>query len=479
MEFELERDLIKDYMALRQQNLVAAKELYFAQIMPRLRLSLEKSPEHVKLQQKGFETLVSLMGFSPETTVICTLILRPRKLALVYSSQAEELFNLAIKYLIDQKILNFADIRYSEVDSFDPLDINKKLSGLIARQGSRVFDVTGGTKLMSATAGHLAWEHGYSLCYLDGHWDPKVGAAGLEQASRLRIYTNPSEQQGFEIRGHGIDLYEHGNFVAARKSFEESRNRISDAAFEHLGIALSSCYTSLADLNREQLRIDLDELQKTLGFAGVIRLLQGRLEMSRHSAALLRVADSDRDAMAALFLELATLYMKQERHDFASLLIYRSMEALVEICLRGSFPSFDMSDPDYTIFGEPQLPEKANKLHGGRFRGLPPTVGLEAGFTLLMILGKVKKEAFGQLRDEAMVGKVAGYANKRNRSILAHGTQTLARGDSKALLDGANLLVQALLGARAGEFDQLRKDLRSRELATVMPKQESARAENG
>jgi hypothetical protein len=83
---------------------------------------------------------------------------------------------------------------------------------------TRIFDVTGGTKLMSATAGHLAWEHGYSLCYLDGHWDPKVGAAGLEQASQLRIYTNPSEQQGFEIRRHGIELYAHGHFVAAKKN---------------------------------------------------------------------------------------------------------------------------------------------------------------------------------------------------------------------------------------------------------------------
>src|ERR1700751_3540990 len=196
MPFELEQDLINQYMTLRRDNLVASKELYFAEIMPRLRITLEKSPEHLQLRQKKFETLVSLMGFSVETTVICTLILRPRKLALVYSSQAEELFNLALRYLIDQKILNFADVRYSEVDSFDPADIYNKLSGLMARQGTRIFDVTGGTKLMSATAGHLAWEHGYSLCYLDGHWDPKVGAAGLEQASQLRIYTNPSEQQG-------------------------------------------------------------------------------------------------------------------------------------------------------------------------------------------------------------------------------------------------------------------------------------------
>jgi hypothetical protein len=239
MEFELERDLINSYLKLRQQDLNTAKEFYFTEIMPRLRPSLESSPEHLQLREKKFETLVSLMGFSPETTVICTLILRPRKLALVYSSKAEELFNVAIKYLIDNKILNFADVRHGVVESFDPADIYDKLSGLIARQGKRVFDVTGGTKLMSATAGYLAWEHGYALCYLDGQWDPKIGLAGLEKTSRLRLYTNPSQQQGYEIRGHEINLYAHGNFVAAKKAFEQSRNRINDAAFEHLGIALS------------------------------------------------------------------------------------------------------------------------------------------------------------------------------------------------------------------------------------------------
>jgi hypothetical protein len=471
----LEKELIEKYMELRRNNLVESKRFYFREIMPKIRQALETTENHVRLAGQEFETLVSLMGFSPETTVICTLILRPRKLVVVYSREANDLFDLAMRYLLDNNILTLPNIKYSEVDSFDPADIYKRLSELIPRQGTRVFDVTGGTKLMSATAGYLAWEHGFSLCYLDGQWDPKIGAAGLEQSSQLRLYNNPSEQQGYEIRGHGTELYHHGNFVAARKAFEEARHRITDSAFEHLGIALCNCYSSLADLDRAQLSKDLDELRRTLAFGNVRNLYHGRLEMERHLSALDRIATSsqpgqvDQMALAAVFLELAEVYQRQERHDFASLLIYRSMEALVEMGLLKVNPTFKMDDPDYTLLGDPStLAAKSDSLQK-KARGLPPTVGLQAGFTLLMVLEKVNVEAFGKLRPEEVVRKVGGYASKRNKSVLAHGTSTLTREDSHGLLSAASTLATAILGEEAAQFDRLRYDLRPRQLSLVKP----------
>ena len=212
------RELIRTYLEMRQRDLHESKVFYFQRLLPVLRPLIEDQPEHLRLRGQQFETLVSLMGFSPETTVISTLILQPKKLVVAFSNQARREFRMAVNYLVGEGILEYDNIQHCAIDAMDPGDVYANLERLIPREGSRVFDVTGGTKLMSATAGYLAWEHGLALCYLDGHWDPKWGAAGLEVPSKLRLYRNPSQQQGYAIRNHGVDLYVHGSFVAARRA---------------------------------------------------------------------------------------------------------------------------------------------------------------------------------------------------------------------------------------------------------------------
>ena len=137
-----------------------------------------------------------------------------------------------------------------------------------------------------------------------------------------------------------------------------------------------------------------------MGFGGVRRLFEGRVDLDSHLHALERVAQGDRQAVTAAFLELAEIYRRQERHDFASLVSYRAMEAIVETGLLTVNSRFQMNQPDYGLLGDvAALEAEAHALlDRSPRRPLPPKVGLEAGFALLLILGRVRREPFDSIQ---------------------------------------------------------------------------------
>jgi len=71
---------------------------------------LEKRPAHRQLRAEAVQVLVSLMGFSPETTVISTAILRPQSLVVVLSERAERSYDRAHEFLTAHKILRPSQI---------------------------------------------------------------------------------------------------------------------------------------------------------------------------------------------------------------------------------------------------------------------------------------------------------------------------------------------------------------------------------
>ena len=84
---QLPEELILRWKSQLAVNKDAADEFYF-KILPPL-LNSEGRPAHRLLRAEAVQVLVSLMGFSPETTVISTAILRPQSLVVVSSERAE------------------------------------------------------------------------------------------------------------------------------------------------------------------------------------------------------------------------------------------------------------------------------------------------------------------------------------------------------------------------------------------------------
>lgn len=491
-------EIINGYLTLRQENLSESKIYYFQEIMPRIRPLLENRPKHVRIrndqQEEGFDTLVSLMGFSPETTAHAAVILRPKRLVIAFSENAKESARPAIEYLRRERIIDEFDLELVRIDAFDPQDIYDKLHGFLKNtegvvttpegdrnsRGRVIFDITGGTKLMSATAGALAWERNLRLCYLDGGWDPKMGAAGMARSSHMTVIRNPSRLRGYHRRNEAMENYRRGNFVAGAEGFEESQRLIDDSFFDLLARTLCKTYCILADFDRDALLESLKKLEETLNIGGVRRIYEGNLSVQSHFIQLRKFADGDLVSMTALLLELAETYSAQGRFDFSGMLLYRAMEALVQIGLQQRAPDFRMDAPDVKCIPmeESMLRREFSQLVGSGDAVVPEReITLQAGFGLLCVLDNTVALRFmgievSDAREpksirRSAVGKMMKLGEIRNKSFLAHEFRTLSINDCEELRSGSADLARAVLGAQHEIFEQVREHIRPLDLQAV------------
>ena len=481
------QELVDEYMKFRATGIPAAKRFYFESMMPIIRERIEALPEHRSVREIQFDTLVSMMGFSPETTVLSTLVIRPQKLIVAFTDdeKSRDSAKPAIDYLLREGILSPFDISYIGIDAFDPKDIYDKMWEKLSGLQNTILDITGGTKVMSATAGALAWELNLPISYINGSWDPERGAAGLHRVSRLSIKRNPSRTRGFQRRQEALDTYKRGHFIAASEKFLHSRHLIDDNSMDDLGLALCRCYSALVDFDRERLKAGLQELRQTLDSGGVRRLHENRLDFdfNSHLEALDLVAAGDRFATTAAFAELSDIYDLQNRHDLSGFVSYRSMEALVELKLSSLCPDFKMNRPDWKQIcraAKPDLEfkddqaavkwlcEQNNKIWDESVTKMPPAISLQSGFRLLCILTDVGKH-FRDAGNKKAVGMLMTLAAIRNRSNLAHGHENLSKGDARTLREGARDLAKAIFDDDFAEFEQLRNHLRPRDLGSINP----------
>jgi len=472
---------VEEYLALRQKQVAAAKTYYFEKLMPLMRPIIERQCD--RFRDRRCAVLLSLMGFSPETTVIASLILRPKKLVIAYSQNAREEARPALRYLAREGIVDEFDVERIAIDPFDARDIYDKIERKLDELGDLddlVFDITGGTKIMSATAGALAWEKNLTLSYLEGFWDPRSGSAGLEKASHLMLVDNPSRSRGYECRRQALASFEHGTFVAAAEKFSISLRLIdNDNSFDLIGRSLSLAYAAVADFDCAGVGAALPELRETFGIGSVRSLWLDRLPVEPHLEALRCFASRDLRAMTAGFMEFAELYARQGRHDFAGLLSYRAMEALVELGLKRIVPEFDMRRPRWDLFslGEEELRRRYGEL-GAPLRSILPDrdLALQTGFGVLCVVDDVAGRFQPGGTAKSAIGTMMRLGEIRNRSYLAHGFENLGSEDSAKLRVGANDLAAAVLRDEHAELEVLRAHLRPLNLRELWPVHGSARA---
>lgn len=454
------RSLLKqDTEATRKQ----AESLYFESILPTVLRTLEAEPEHIALREMQYHTLVSLMGFSPETTVISTAIVRPQRLVVVYSHSVGDSYDRAYDFLNDHGILRPRQIVQVEVNPVDHYDIYRKISALIGENSSQseastklnIVDVTGGKKIMSATAAQVAWELNMPLCYVESRkYDPSLRRPlpGYEQVIRLSL---PSREKGRQRRRAALHIYGNRNYPAATEAFAVSRTWNENRVLDEFGMVLCPCYAAWADLDLTRLSDCLVELTACVQEQVTSSMLENRLpnpqQIGIHLEALRRVAKGDALGLLATYFELAQLYREQKRFDFSCLLAYRSMEALIEYGLRKvGGDEFRTDAPNYDLLGDREQlkSEYQNLCAGTGYSGstdLPRKIGLLNGFGLLCIVSDVNCRLYeGQSREDA-VHLMKRQAERRNRSVLAHGNQSLSEADCSEMLRHAERLAGAIL----------------------------------
>lgn len=432
----LNAEVLEKWKELKDINSARALEYYFESILPSVADSFIRN-NHKEYQ---CDTLVSLMGFSPETTALTASALRPAKLIVITGANTLNNYDLVVNFLVMRKVLKHHQIRLEEIDVSDLDDIYNVVSKCILNKecSNVIIDITGGKKIMSASAAQAAWEIDAPLCYVEGDYDPELRRPHIG-TERLAVLKNPSIEKARQARRDALIAWNMRQFSLAKDLFVKSRNLNSLHNFEEIAIPLCEMYDALYNFDLELFRENhhkicilskCDYLVATIRTLGIDALLKVFTDDLCFSQPINKIA---------VFLSISNEYASLNRFDFAALLSYRALEAITSYGLNliGN-NSFDPSKPDYA-----QLTQNVDDFEQRYFNfrkkinkndkcdsSLPYKIGFMDGVTILAILKpefvfRIYSEE--SLKLEQIVSRIRGISDSRNQSILAHGVASLGK----------------------------------------------------
>ncbi|WP_033441819.1 TIGR02710 family CRISPR-associated CARF protein [Saccharothrix sp. NRRL B-16314] len=448
-----------------------ANEFYLDRLLgesvARASRSLAQPPGDVDL-------LISLCGFSPTTTILAFELLKPRRLVVITSEDAEESINVLGERIVGSGKLQHKDFLPRRCVPTDPLGIYRIVAAELEEHARRVgrpslayIDITGGRKVMSAAAALAAWQLDLRICYVESDWDPMLRRA-VPGSDRLLLLDNPTSLFGEQEMRAAQHSFDGGAFEAAHARFEDLAVRLAEPGRARFMAALSELYRAWCALELSALPTSIDRVHATLSPIRGSLSVETTSSLERQLSFLSRLARRDRSALLLGFHILDDHYRGIGRHDFAALLSYRTIEGCLVERLKVRFPGFDDSDPEYDLISTDQQQFKRswtdvmNLVDGQqKRRSLPPFIGLFSAAVVLRVLdddllrlaGLWEVDELRSLRDLARV---------RNDSVLAHGDRSVSKTDSEQLNSMAQSVVRAYWTLHHADenLDELRARLR-------------------
>jgi hypothetical protein len=380
-------------------------------------------PDHVDL-------LISVTGFSPRTTILAFKVLQPRRLVVIPSENARGSVNTIARYVIGEGGLQQADFSQRPCVPTDPLSIynvvKDELELLDRQDGQAVsyIDITGGRKVMSATAALAAWQLDLGLCYLDGEWDAKLRQA-VPGSDRLLLLDNPTSLFGEQELNAAIQAFDGGAYEAAGSRFEELSGRLARPADARFWNALSKLYGAWCDLDLVALPAATETVRRTLGPMRKRMTATATASVEAQLAFLDRLADRDEDALLLSFNLLDDHYRGVGRHDFAALFSYRTIERCLTGRLVYLYPGFAPEHPDYSLVTDDKQALR------GRYQAVYDEVnGASRARPLPSVLNLSRAAGLGTAVD---LRGLRDLARARNKSVLAHGEESVSAKVSSEL----------------------------------------------
>lgn len=401
--------------------------------------------------------LVSLSGFSPETTIIAWEILRPPAVLILSSDSAAASVDIIFDHLCGAG-LRPSQIRHEAIDPSDVRALYEAIERSMRRQSAEqaagvILDITGGKKLMSAAGALAASQLQLRLAYVDSDYDPELRAP-MPCTERLVLLPSPSVIFASEREREAEALFDSGAYGEARIRFRQLSDTMERPAYARLCHALSALYAAWMDLDFAAIASSAAEVLAPLAAAGLSAERTRLVEAQATWLALLARERAPRDLNLCLYL-LGRHYRAAHRHDFSALFFYRAIEGVLVDRVRARAPGFDPSAPDYRLLSEDvaELTHRYDQALGGSrgaaTRTLPPQVGFVSSAALLVALG-----------DEATdLGRLRNLSQVRNSSVLAHGTTPVSESDAGRLERAAQQMLRSDwpdLEARIGTFSPLR-----------------------
>ncbi|MEV0647432.1 hypothetical protein AB0I28_19390 [Phytomonospora sp. NPDC050363] len=402
---------------------------------------VDECAERIRMDCPGLpsrvDLLISVTGFSPRPTIVVCKVLQPRRLVVIPSENARGSVNDIARHVIGPTGLQQADFVQRRCTPTDPLSIYHVVKDeleLLAREDERAvsyIDITGGRKVMSATAALAAWQLDLGLCYLDGEWDPVLRQA-VPGRDRLLLLDNPTSLFGEQEMNAADHAFDGGAYEAARNRFDELAVRLARPIEARFWGALSRLYQAWCDLDLVSLPDAIDGVRRTLSPmqrqlpASAATRLAAQLEF------LEQLVNRDPRALLLSFNLLDDHYRKVGRHDFAALFSYRTIERCLVGRLAAQNPTFDPKAPSYDLLTNdvPALRQAyrsvCDAVDGPKpGRALPRNLGVFAAAALLQAQGDAVTDP-AELATATDLQELRKLAEARNQSVLAHGEESVS-----------------------------------------------------
>jgi hypothetical protein len=355
---------------------------------------------------------------------------------------------------------NLPEGRYTIVEIDEPDDLprcyaamRKGLAELAAKHPDwrRVGDYTGGTKTMSAALVLAALELGWELSLVKGTRTDLVRVidgtemAGLVNAWEVRVH---------QLMAQGKQLFNSYSFAAAGELLEGVL-RVAPVSAEvertiKKWVALSRGFDAWDRFDHDRAYHLLEPFQSSLApdWWVFLKVLAGKARGSGYEPVFDLLLNAERRAARG-------------RYDDAVARLYRALEWMAQIRLAQREPPLDAGNIQVDLLPEPLRAEYAAMRKPSHEPGKMGKVqlGLVEGFVLLARLGDPLGRVYGESWSQVRATLQAAL-EKRNYSILAHGTRPLGQADYQAMREQVERLVQDGLGAlgikRVGrQFPQL------------------------
>lgn len=417
--------------------------------------------EHLGGTNWNFVASIHTLGKSREPSALAALAAGAPAVYVFHTEESgievpwiEEQLGKRVKtYLIDKDDLSIIYEKVQEIVRIHP-------------KGAIAFDMTGGTKAMSAGLAAAAFflqeqNRKAPVIYVDNkEYDDVLRrpVAGSEFPVQL---PNPYSALGVLAEYLAKERYRVGNYAQAQVEYEKIAKQTGDSKFYKPFAILTRCYAQWYALNIDEAQSSFAELCKNLeedrsfkhplrrpgpfqkinlqlrGLTLIQKIIDGCQNRTRQGAACLE-ALANREAASWLvgtFKYLGANYYSQERHNqpvLAALAIYRGLELVMQHLLaqRGVLAeqfSWDKLPPGT----KESVIKLGEQVKNGAFTipDNPWPIALTDGYLVLWVLNdQVVHTAFKEIASrinnpdsKTVLATLRGASSARNESLLIHG----------------------------------------------------------
>jgi hypothetical protein len=404
-----------------------------------------------ELPERRVDLLISICGFAATPTLLAYELLRPRRLLVLRSQDANDSITLVGNYLL-QNGRTFDDFQYDTVNPSDPVDIYIKIANWLNDKGGQhaVIDITGGRKVMSAAAALAAWQLKLDIAYVENQFDP-VTRRPLHGRDRLIMLDNPTALFGEQEMARALEAFQAGAFEIARDRYDQLCNALALPGRARLMRAVSTLYRDWCNLDLAELPRSISDAQSSLANARRDTTAPTADRINRQIDFAERLVNNDPTVFVVWFYTLGMHYQRLGRLDFAAMLFYRTIEGCITSRLQREFPGLDPENftaaaITTTTTLTTQYRAVAALLNPPAGQNLPRKLTLFAAAVLIASIdddlarhagftdstGNADAIRLTQLRDRTLA---------RNRSVLAHGMATISAADTESLRLEANAVL--------------------------------------